>query len=415
MHNHLMLFTSLHITATKSSKQLQNVLQFSVDFSEAMGYGISTVKRSVKPSPSGSRIPTLSDIARAASVSLPTASLALNNHPRVSSRTKLRVMEVASQLGYVPNQAARRLVRSRLTRQSDPFDQVAFLFLDQQRGPDLDGLNLSVMRGVEHELSNLGTAMVFLRVGDESANAKVTRFSQAGGIDGWLLLGFVNDAALKLVRAPHAPCVVLGGHSCKLPVHSVDINFREVGAMAARHLASLGHHRVAFIGGSMRHPYQREVLDQYRSTAREVGLDMDEQLISTHEGKPIVLMRERLGHLLQIRPLPTALFTAEVNYAPMVIDLLRQMELQVPGDISVLGCDIDVTPRSGPHISRIEFPFAEVGRVGASMLRELADKASATPRQVQITPILVEGWSCIPLARMGQQASAVVQIPETES
>lgn len=53
------------------------------------------------------------EVAKAAVVSACTVSLALNNHPRVSARTALRVQQVADQLGYVPNHAARQLIRAR--------------------------------------------------------------------------------------------------------------------------------------------------------------------------------------------------------------------------------------------------------------------------------------------------------------
>src|SRR5215510_8935651 len=95
--------------------------------------------------------PTLEAIARAADVSIPTASLALNDHRRVSARTKRRVSEVAAKLGYVPNQAARRLAKARFTQHSRKLDQVGFILYDKT-GPELDGPYLSLMRGVEHQL-----------------------------------------------------------------------------------------------------------------------------------------------------------------------------------------------------------------------------------------------------------------------
>ena len=66
-------------------------------------------------------------MARAAGVSLATTAHALNNHPRVALRTRQRIAEIAAQLGYIPNHAARRLIRSRYTGRNTSFDQVGFI------------------------------------------------------------------------------------------------------------------------------------------------------------------------------------------------------------------------------------------------------------------------------------------------
>lgn len=340
-----------------------------------------------------SKSPSRADIAREARVSLATASLALNNHPRVTPRTKLRVVEAAARLGYVPNQAARRLIRSRFAPANDPFDQVGFLFMDPMRH-ELDGVYLSMLRGAERELSRLGAAMVFSRVQDDGDRAKVARLVRAGWVDAWLVIGDVDDATLDLVQADHRPCVVLGGHRCKRPVHGVDVDFLATGRVAVQHLAGLGHRRIGYLGGSMRHAYQHEMLRGFQEAVKQLGLDDDASLIQTVSSRDREPQMERLNQLMALRPLPTAIFGAEVNYGFTIIELLRQREVQVPGEISVMGCEIDGRPRTQPGFARIETPFLEVGRAGASMLRETAMRPDGRPRQARVSPAVVEGWSC---------------------
>ena len=74
---------------------------------------------------------TIKDIAKAAGVSHPTVSRALNNHPAIAEATRERIIALAEQMGYVPNAAARGLKTNRtralgvILRQIDLTDDVA--------------------------------------------------------------------------------------------------------------------------------------------------------------------------------------------------------------------------------------------------------------------------------------------------
>src|SRR4051812_31646007 len=82
---------------------------------------------SLKRRPTSSAI-TRNDIARAAGgLSLSTVSFALSNHPRVAPKTRQHVADVAKRLGYVPNPAARRLIRARFGKRATELEQVAML------------------------------------------------------------------------------------------------------------------------------------------------------------------------------------------------------------------------------------------------------------------------------------------------
>jgi len=334
----------------------------------------------------------LETVAKAAGVSVATASLALNDHPRVAARTKQHVLEVAARIGYVPHQAARRLVRSHVRKDERPLEQVGFIFFDSL-GVELDLLYLSLMRGIEYELSRHGITMAFLRVSNEVDRTKVARFVQSGWVDGWLMVGNIDDSTLDLVGAGNLPGVIVGQHHCKRPVHCVDMDYTAIGRMGVEYLAGLGHRRIAYFGGTMRYLYQHDMLHGYKSAVQALGLDLEEHLIQVWKGTQLVPLETRMEEALTPSAPATAAFGSELNMAQSLVDILRQrFELQVPADISVVTTQLDAGATA--NMTRIEFPCAEVGRAGAALLREIATQPKSAPRRVLVAPKLIEGWSC---------------------
>jgi DNA-binding LacI/PurR family transcriptional regulator len=100
------------------------------------------------------KVITLQDIAREAGVSIATASMALNDHPSISAKTKARIYEIQQRLGYRPNRFARQL-RKRVSGSKDSpltTGNLAFLLIDRSLedpaySPFLQGISESV---VEH-------------------------------------------------------------------------------------------------------------------------------------------------------------------------------------------------------------------------------------------------------------------------
>jgi DNA-binding LacI/PurR family transcriptional regulator len=360
------------------------------------------------------KVITREDVAHAAGVSLATAALALNNHPRVAGATRQRVMDAALRLGFVANHAARRLAGMREDSRAKTFDQVGLLyFLDAKVGGE--AVFLSVVGGVEEELSRLDASLVLARISDDADWAKFDRLVLSGLVDAWLLFGNIDEQALARVEAAGVRYAILGDHRCARPAHVVSIDHYEGARMMAHHIAELGHRRVAYFAGSMRHVYQRRQFDGYRQGAIEAGLDTDVALVAhprdvfpippkesdatpadafkawelyqrQHEEHPRLLSR-----WLKARPLVTAIITSEFGWTGEVCATLGRLGLRVPQDISVLGCE--PVSRSSQHMmfSHVALPMQEIGRQGARLLRQCVTDPDTAPARLDISPALVSG------------------------
>jgi len=341
---------------------------------------------------------TLADLALACRLSVATVSSALNGSSRVAASTQKRVHATAQQLGYAPNPAARRLAlgRARKGGASTVSEQVGFVVIS---GSDrcLDQPYLLMLTGADREIARHGGNLVFFHCEGAEGMQRLMRMVRQGSIDGWLVMGFVDEAVRTFFEDLGKPFVVLGDHHSRKPVCSVDVNYRMAGEMAARELAALGHRRIGYLGATMRFAYQRELRDGFRSAVQTLDLDPDPLLIQTGERpgltKPGWEAANELNALLTLPDRPTAFVASEPATGTTVLSLLRQYELDLPRHASLLACDWKNSPEATSGLAMVELPMEEVGVTGIALLQEQAKSGSEVPSQVRLTPCWRRGWS----------------------
>jgi DNA-binding LacI/PurR family transcriptional regulator len=292
--------------------------------------------------------------------------------------------------------AARRLARTRRQSRSVNFDQVGFIYLSGTG--DVDQYCLTIMRGAEHELSPLGACLIFVRVGERSHWQKVERLTQTGIVDGWLIIGAVDDAVMHRLNALQLPWVILGDHHCtRGRVHCVSIDHVHVGRLAAQRLAELGHRRIGYVGASMHYQYQNDILRGFREAVHDLKLDGDERL-STFHSFWCDLDQPRLRSWLEyLGERPSAIFCAEPGKAELLMRVMKEAGLRVPEDCSVMGCEAPMGLPVQPTFARLELPVAEVGVEGAKLLHKLViDGPRVTSSTVRLAATLCDGWSAVP-------------------
>ena len=359
---------------------------------------------------------TQSDIARRLGVSQQTVGFALNNYrnSRMSLRPEKRqkILETAQQMGYVPHNAARRLARSRSDSRTTNFDQVGLVYFAVGDN-DLDVSFLATMAGAEHELSRFHASLTFIRVTGPQDWMKVEWMMHSGGEDGWFLYGEVNDDVVDRLKPGKIPYVILGDHRCTQAVPAINVDHLTMGRLAVQRLASQGHRRIGFMGGSMRFVHQQRILQGFRAALKEFAVDEDERLIGhqtlwggtpgrlTIEEKPEMVIQ----WLNSTGSMPTALFTPEVDWAVAVHRVLSQSQIRVPEDVSILACEPNSQAARNQKFTRIELPIAEIGRQGVFLLHRIVSEPNVEAGEIKITPTMIEGWStCPPTGQVNPRA-----------
>ncbi|MFC4561825.1 LacI family DNA-binding transcriptional regulator [Nocardiopsis mangrovi] len=303
---------------------------------------------------------TISKIAKAAGVSVPTVSKVLNGRADVAAETRSRIEELIRRHGY-------RRRRGPGGGRSATIDLV-FHELDSAWA-------IEVIRGVERVARAEGLSVVLAETGGEQT-------PQDGWVDSVLarqstaaILVFSDLAPRQRDRlaARGIPFVVVdptGDPGTDIPsVGSANWNG---GLAATRHLIELGHRRIAVIGGPRHVLCSRARIDGYRSALDAAGLPVDPGLILFGDFH-VESGRDGGRTLLQLADPPTAVFAGSDLQAMGLYEAARELGVRIPEDLSVVGYDdLPVARWVGPPLTTVRQPLTEMAEEATRMALLLA-------------------------------------------
>ena len=318
---------------------------------------------------------SLTDVAKAAEVSIATASrvLAGSDHP-VAEETRLRVLKAAEELGYQPNLVARSL----RTDQTLTIGLIVENILSPFIPP--------IVRGIQDRLESNGYFSIIINAGwDPEVEAEAIQTLSKRQIDGIIFVESCirsSDEVSELADKPH---VFVHRLFNSLSLNSVVPDEHYGARLATKHLAQLGHQRIAFINGP----------EGWNATINRMA-GYQEELAVRGIFDPVLVERGdwevQSGYLaakrlIALKDPPTAIFAGNDLMALGAIYGIQEAGLRVPGDIAVVGYDDrEFSGFVRPAITTIRMPCEEMGRASAeALLRLIAGETEA------IEPILVQG------------------------
>lgn len=327
-----------------------------------------TSQVNLKRSPShDAKAASIKDIARAASVSHPTVSRALCNSPLVNKQTAEKIRRIARDLGYRPSAAARSLV----TRRSHTIGVVVTNIAD----PFVAG----VVSGIEETADEHGFSVFLANSNAEPAReVRVVRSFEERRVDGIIVTASrVGAQYVPLLSHMHVPIVLLNNQHPSRFAHSVMIANTKAGLEATRHLITLGHRRIAYIGDRGGYQSEAERLSGYRQALKAAGLRFDRKLVTQGDGKPEAA-KLAMAQLLDLSDPPTAVFCYNDLTALGAIRKIRDRGLHVPADISVVGFDdLYISQYMDPPLTTIHQPMRQMGCMAMrTLLRIIAGPES---------------------------------------
>jgi LacI family transcriptional regulator len=335
--------------------------------------------------------PTLRDVAEAAGVHAATASRALNPATRklVKAETARRVINVAETLGYRPNPIARGLKTSK----SGTIGLVI---------PDLTNpLFPPIVRGIEDVLEPAGYSGLIVNTdndpGRERAQIEVLRSRQVEGLI--VATALVKHPLLEQLHREGVVMVMVNRRPDGVDVPSITPDDAAGIALAVRHLADLGHHRIAHIAGPAETSTGVTRARSFRATVHDLGLDQDPALVTSVAQWSEAAGADGLRRLLDAELGFTAVVAGNDLIALGCYDVFSERDISCPEDMSVVGFnDMPFLDKLKPPLTSISIPHQQIGAGASRLLLEAIAQPDRPARSVLLPLSLVVRGSTGPPA-----------------
>ena len=334
---------------------------------------------------------TIKDVANFARVAPSTVSKVVNRTGQLSDETRLKVQDAIRKLNYRPNSIARSL-RNNHTRT---------IGMINNSHTNKNTFVLQLMVGVEESASEAGFSVFLCNTGaSQSRENEYLEVLLDKQVDGLIFLdNVVKERSLPAINLGNLPLVFLNQYPQESVFPAVLPNDRQGAMLATDHLLRLGHKRIGFINGRLKHKASHLRLEGYQAALKKAGLEFDSQLV---QGKDI--WDEKGGYfsvkdLMALTCPPSAIFCANDALAIGALDSLREDGLKVPDDVALIGFDNSLAAaQKRPALSSIEMPFSDMGKLAVKLLLEALEGKNSS-EIFQLPCQLAQRDSCGPALR----------------
>ncbi len=322
---------------------------------------------------------TIIDVARRAGVSPGTVSRVING-ANAPDDTRQRVVAAVSDLGYVPNHAARSLKR-RAT------EQVALVV------PDVaNPVYVQMAAGVQRAVTERGYQLLLMsRQAGSAAEPDLMRGLHRRQLDGMILVSLrPGPALLQQIREAAGRLCLIGSFPDDLPVDAVRVDSAVGVEMAVAHLTEQGRRRLAMVNGEPGTvPAERRAAG-FRQALAQRGMTVTAQSIVAGDFTMASGYRA-VDDLLARDGDIDGIFCANDAMAIGVLRRLNELGREVPGEVAVMGMDdIAMAGMTTPTLSSVSLRAEERGRLAAEMLLErLSRSEPRPPRVITVRPELI--------------------------
>ncbi|MFE1320221.1 LacI family DNA-binding transcriptional regulator [Kitasatospora phosalacinea] len=306
------------------------------------------------------RRPTLEAVAAHAGVGRGTASRVVNGADNVSSKAREAVLRAIGELGYVPNNLARGLVRRRT-------DTVA-LVMGVSEDTVWDEPYFSVLvRGIKRGLAGTGLQLLLAIAQSGPEEEQLMRYLTAQHVDGVLLTSLHgNDPMPRQLEESGIPTVVIGAPLGFDPAYCVDVDNRDGARRAVRHLAQQGRRRIATVTGPQDTRAGLQRLQGFHDALADAGLPAGPVAHGDFSADSGV---HAMQELLRRDPELDAVFAASDSMAIGAMRVLKEQGRRVPEDVAVVGFDDSpIATHTDPPLTSVHQPLEKMGREMTRML-----------------------------------------------
>jgi len=295
---------------------------------------------------------TIRDVATYAGVSHQTVSRVINHSEHVAEKTREKVEQAITELGYKPNAIARSMALGRTCL-------LACL------APNLTDFTFaSLVEGAETEARKQGYYLISSSAPTADIfESLLSELIESRRVSGMIVINpYIDNRYTYLPK--DFPIVFIGSHAREPGISSVTLHDELAGYLAAQHLIDLGHRQIGMVTGLMVEDCAQKRCMGFDQALQEAGIGSDSQLVvegdwSATSGRLAFMKMVDMGKI------PSAIFAQNDRMAIGVMQAARELDIQVPQQLSVIGLDdLPLGSYFDPPLTTIQQDIVEIGKIG---------------------------------------------------
>ncbi|MEV5024965.1 LacI family DNA-binding transcriptional regulator [Paenibacillus sp. LPE1-1-1.1] len=328
---------------------------------------------------------TIYDVAREAGVSIATVSKVINAKGKISTERRNQIFAIMQRLQYQPSAIASALTSKHSFTLGLLIPDIANPFFAE------------VARAVEDRGHQFGYSVIICSTDnkDERIERYISVLKQKR-VDGIIIgTGLENNAIIQDISSI-IPIVVIGREVTSFPVHTVVAEDCNGGALAARHLLSLGHTKMAVLAESLQISSSRERVRGFRQSLNEAGISLPDDSIAACK-KGLEDGKAKAAELLCRIERPTALFCCNDMIAVGALQAAKESGMRVPQDLSIVSFDNTLLASvMNPPLTSIAQPMDQLGEAAVDLLiQQFTDSNTAKQRIALRTELIVRDSTAV--------------------
>jgi LacI family transcriptional regulator len=329
---------------------------------------------------------TLEDIARFSGFSRSTVSRVINGDDYVKDETRERILEIIQKHNFQPNLGARSLAGGQTSVLGLVIPAAVSTIFSDLYFPQF-------IRGVSAGCNAQDYSMMLWVMEPQYERRTMREILYNGLLDGVIVSSMaVNDPVFESLYDSKMPFISIGRHPSLDDIHYLDVDNVKSASHVIRHLANLGRRRIATITGphNMIGGYDR--YQGYLKGLEECGIPILPELVIecdwTEDGG-----YEAMQQLISAGP--DAVFAASDTMAIGALRALREANLRVPEDVSVVGYDdVPLASRTDPPLTSVRQSLQDMGTTAVKALVDIIRCPDKGPQHIILDTELVIRESC---------------------
>jgi LacI family transcriptional regulator len=327
----------------------------------------------------------IKDVAKAANVSAATVSLVLNNKPGVSEATRQKILQITQSLinstpnQFINNEGSTKAIRFlKIIKHGHSLNRDHDVFIASY----LDGLEAEARtKGYNLEVTTLETT-------DMTAISPALNHPNFHGL---IVLGTeLTEEDMSFFQPFTIPMVFIDTEYEYLPFNFVDMNNLEAVYQIVKHFIDNGHSKIGLIKGGVETGNFRLREQGFYNALQYYKIPLNRSCIFTVDCTFDGAYQNMLQILKKNASLPTALFASNDIIAYGCIKAFKEFELQVPGDISLIGFDdLPLSALMDPPLTTMKISKKQIGRMAMKLLFEKIESSSSVSSKIIIGSELV--------------------------